>query len=219
MWSTGCYACANEAAGLMMMPRVVCVPSTTLLLSPFPSILHDMALMAIASLLLAKCIDGLGKVLVLLHVGGCMVDRLFRIWVWVVRYLAGFWCLLGCDHPLELFFCASCFTCCKPGNLSRIASCHLRNQSSFRLSDWLLDFLLEAAPLSFLDHELGLGHNWEDDRWVRIYRWLWPGSEGGWLRHGGGLCDEADVGVILMPLHPLCSDEFGHFFLRKETDR
>jgi len=111
------------------------------------------------------------------------------------------------------------FTCCKPGNLSRIASCHLRNQSSFRLSDGLLDFLLEAAPLSFLDHELGLGHNWEDDRWVRIYRWLWPGSEGGWLRHGGGLCDEADVGVILMPLHPLCSDEFGHFFLRKETDR
>ena len=148
-----------------------------------------------------------------------MVDRLFRIWVWVVRYLAGFWCLLGCDHPLELFFCASCFTCCKPGNLSRIASCHLRNQSSFRLSHGLLDFLLEAAPLSFLDHELGLGHNWEDDRWVRIYRWLWPGSEGGWLRHGGGLCDEADVGVILMPLHPLCSDEFGHFFLRKETDR
>ena len=43
--------------------------------------------------------------------------------------------------------------------------------------------------------------------------------EAGYGRHGGGLCDEADVGVILMPLHPLCSDEFGHFFLRKETDR
>ena len=84
------------------MPRVVCVPSTTLLLSPFPSILHDMALMAIASLLLAKCIDGLGKVLVLLHVGGCMVDRLFRIWVWVVP-----WWFLCCEHTLELFFCAS----------------------------------------------------------------------------------------------------------------
>ena len=47
-------------------------------------------------------IDVLGKVLVLLHVGGCMVDRLFRIWVWVVP-----WWFLCCELTLELFFCAS----------------------------------------------------------------------------------------------------------------
>jgi hypothetical protein len=52
----------------------------------------------------------------------------------------------------------------------------LKNQSSFRLSDELLDFVLEAAPLSFLVSLV----------WVRIGRmiaglgfidrWLWPGS-------------------------------------------
>jgi hypothetical protein len=73
MWSTGRYA-SNEAGWWWHLG--FCVSSTTLLtISLYTPIWHGIDGHFIIAL---PVIDGLGNVLVLLHVGGCMVDRLSR---------------------------------------------------------------------------------------------------------------------------------------------